>query len=124
MQEGGNSHPRSHDFELVSWFKEGKGKKEAESPGAEGVEKGRPYEPENTDRNSALEQENRAQVEANRALVVLAESEIPKAIAESFRSGNLGIMDYYRLRNIQADTAMRDTIAGRSPGEPGRGKSD
>jgi uncharacterized protein YqfA (UPF0365 family) len=68
----------------------------------------------------AQEQENRAQVEANRALVVLAESEIPKAIAESFRSGNLGIMDYYRLRNIQADTGMREAIAGKPATEPGK----
>ena len=68
----------------------------------------------------AQEQENRAQVEANRALVVLAESEIPKAIAESFRSGNLGIMDYYRLRNIQADTGMREEIAGKPATEPGK----
>jgi len=60
----------------------------------------------------ALEQENRAQVEANRALVVLAESEVPKAMADAFRSGNLGIMDYYRMRNVQADTTMRERIAG------------
>ncbi len=55
------------------------------------------------------------------AKVVLAEAEIPKAIAESFRSGNLGIMDYYRLRNIQADTKMRDQIAGPGggPGQTG-----
>ncbi len=60
----------------------------------------------------ALEQEMHALVRENRAKVVLAEAEIPKAIAESFRSGNLGIMDYYRLRNIQADTSMRDSIGG------------
>jgi len=60
----------------------------------------------------AQEQEMRARIEENRALVVLAEAEIPKAIAEAFRSGHLGIMDYYRLRNIQADTRMRDQIAG------------
>jgi uncharacterized protein YqfA (UPF0365 family) len=63
----------------------------------------------------ALEQENKAKVEENRALVVLAEAEIPKAIAESFRSGNLGIMDYYRLKNVQADTHMRQSIAGTTP---------
>ena len=63
----------------------------------------------------AQEQENRAKVEENRALVVLAEAEIPKAMAEAFRTGNLGIMDYYRMRNIQSDTAMRDQIAGRGP---------
>lgn len=60
----------------------------------------------------ALEQENRAKVEENRALVVLAEAEVPKAIAESFRSGNLGIMDFYRMRNIEADTSMRKNIGG------------
>ncbi len=56
--------------------------------------------------------ENRAKVEENRALVVLAEAEIPKAMAESFRSGNMGIMDFYRMKNIQADTSMRDSIGG------------
>ncbi|MEW6199066.1 MAG: flotillin-like protein FloA [Planctomycetota bacterium] len=70
----------------------------------------------------AQEQENVAKVAENRALVVLAEAEIPKAMAEAFRSGNLGVMDYYRLRNIQADTGMRDAISGRSPAEPGKGK--
>jgi uncharacterized protein YqfA (UPF0365 family) len=44
-------------------------------------------------------------------LVVLAAAQIPQAIADSFRSGNLGIMDYQRYRNIQADTSMRDSIA-------------
>ncbi len=62
----------------------------------------------------AREQEMRALTQENRAKVVLAEAEIPMAIAESFRKGNLGIMDYYRLRNIQADTKMRDTIGGES----------
>ena len=60
----------------------------------------------------AREQEMVALVRENRAKVVLAEAEIPKAIAESFRSGNLGIMDYYRLRNLQADTDMRKSIGG------------
>jgi uncharacterized protein YqfA (UPF0365 family) len=54
--------------------------------------------------------ENKAEIEKNRALVVLAEAEVPKAMAEAFRSGNLGIMDYYRMKNIQADTSMRDSI--------------
>ncbi len=58
----------------------------------------------------ALAAENSAKVEENRALVVLAESEVPKAMADAFRSGNLGIMDYYRMKNIQADTSMRDSI--------------
>jgi uncharacterized protein YqfA (UPF0365 family) len=59
----------------------------------------------------AQEQENTAKVAENRALVVLAEAEIPKAIADAFRSGNLGVMDYYKLRNVQADTAMREAVA-------------
>lgn len=46
----------------------------------------------------------------NRAAVVLAEAEIPKAIAEAFRSGNLGIMDYYRMQNVKADTKMRENL--------------
>ena len=57
---------------------------------------------------------SRSSLAANQAKVVLAEAEVPKAIAESFRSGNLGIFDDYRLRNIQADTARRETI-GESP---------
>ena len=59
----------------------------------------------------AQEQENTAKVAENRALVVLAEAEVPRAIAEAFRSGNLGVMDYYKLRNVQADTAMREAVA-------------
>lgn len=60
----------------------------------------------------AREQEMRAQVQENRALVVLAEAEVPKAMADAFRQGNLGIMDYQRYRNVGADTAMRESIAG------------
>jgi uncharacterized protein YqfA (UPF0365 family) len=60
----------------------------------------------------AREQEMMALIRENRAKVVLAEAEIPRAIADAFRSGNLGIMDYYRLRNIQADTSMRESIGG------------
>jgi uncharacterized protein YqfA (UPF0365 family) len=56
-------------------------------------------------------QEMEALGKENRAKVILAEAEIPKAIAEAFRSGNLGIMDYYQLRNIQADTQMRTSIS-------------
>lgn len=59
----------------------------------------------------ALEQEMNAEVARMRAKVVEAEAEIPKAIAEAFRNGNLGVMDYYHLRNIQADTEMRNAIA-------------
>jgi len=68
----------------------------------------------------ALEQEMAALVRENRAKVVLAEAEIPMAIAESFRKGNLGIMDYYRMKNIQADTEMRGRIGG---GEERKGES-
>jgi len=60
----------------------------------------------------AREQEMQALVAENRAKVVLAEAEVPKAIAQAFREGNLGIMDYYSLRNIQADTEMRRSIGG------------
>lgn len=59
----------------------------------------------------ALEQEMKAKAQEARAKVIEAEAEIPKAIAESFRSGNLGIMDYYRMENIKADTTMRDQIS-------------
>ena len=55
----------------------------------------------------AAEQEQKAETQAMRAKVVEAEAPIPQAIAEAFRSGNLGVMDYYRLKNIQADTEMR-----------------
>jgi len=66
----------------------------------------------------AREQEMVAQVQENRAKVVLAEAEIPQAIAQSFRDGNLGIMDYYRLRNIQADTDMRRSLGDQSDNRP------
>jgi uncharacterized protein YqfA (UPF0365 family) len=59
----------------------------------------------------AHEQEMTAKQAENRAIVVLAEAEVPKAMAEAFRSGNMGIMDYYRMKNMQADTAMRDAVA-------------
>ncbi|GJM19360.1 MAG: UPF0365 protein [Phycisphaeraceae bacterium] len=59
----------------------------------------------------AQEQEYTAEAEKNRALVVLAEAEVPKAMAEAFRSGHMGIMDYYRMKNVVADTDMRSSIA-------------
>ena len=58
----------------------------------------------------AHEQEMMATVQEQRAKLVSAEAEVPLAIADAFRSGNLGIMDYYNLRNIQADTTMRESI--------------
>jgi uncharacterized protein YqfA (UPF0365 family) len=66
----------------------------------------------------AHEQENIAKQAENRAMVVLAEAEIPKAIAESFRLGHLGVMDYYRLKNVQADTSMREAIAKPADSQP------
>ena len=60
----------------------------------------------------AMEQEMIAAVQENRAKVILAEAEVPLAISEAFRKGNLGVNDYYQLRNVQADTEMRSTIAG------------
>lgn len=59
----------------------------------------------------AQEQENVAKQAENRALVVLAEAEVPRAMAEAFRSGNMGIMDYYKMKNVAADTQMRESIA-------------
>ena len=64
----------------------------------------------------ALEQEMKAKAQEARAKVIEAEVEIPLAMAEAFRSGNLGIMDYYKMRNIQADTDMREQIA--KPAQP------
>ncbi len=66
----------------------------------------------------AHEQENIAKQAENRAAVVLAEAEVPRAIADAFRNGNLGVMDFYRLKNLQADTTMREAIS-----KPGDGKS-
>ena len=59
----------------------------------------------------ASEQEMKAKAQEARAKVIEAEAEVPKAMAEAFRNGNLGIMDYYRMKNIEADTSMRETIA-------------
>lgn len=70
----------------------------------------------------ALEQEMKAEVVRMNAKVVEAEADVPKAIAEAFRSGNLGIMDYYNLKNIQSDTDMRNSIA--KPENPKDTKED
>ena len=59
----------------------------------------------------ALEQEMKAKAQEAKAKVIEAEAEVPKAMAEAFRSGNLGIMDYYKMKNIEADTTMREAIA-------------
>ncbi len=60
----------------------------------------------------AVEQEMKARVQQMRAKVVEAEAEVPQAMADAFRKGNLGVMDYLKIRNIQADTQMRDAIGG------------
>lgn len=61
----------------------------------------------------AIEQEKTASIEESKAKLVEAKAEVPRAMAESFRSGQLGILDYYKLRNVQADTDMRSSIAGK-----------
>lgn len=66
----------------------------------------------------AEEQEMKAKAQEARAKVIEAEAEVPLAMAESFRSGNLGIMDYYKMKNIEADTSMRDSISKTSPDKP------
>jgi len=68
----------------------------------------------------ASEQEMKAKAQEARAKVIEAEAEIPKAMAEAFRSGNLGIMDYYRMKNIDADTSMRSNIAKPGNSTPGK----
>ena len=58
----------------------------------------------------ALEQEMKAKAQEARAKVIEAEVQVPLAMAEAFRAGNLGIMDYYRMKNLEADTRMRDFV--------------
>jgi len=72
----------------------------------------------------ASEQEMRARVEEMRAKVVEAEAQVPLAMAEAFRSGNLGIMDYYKMKNIESDTRMRDSIADPLQDEEGNSRRD
>ena len=62
----------------------------------------------------ALEQEMKAKAQEARARVIEAEAEIPKAMADAYRSGNLGVMDYLKVKNVEADTSMRESIAGPS----------
>ncbi len=70
----------------------------------------------------AEEQEMKARSQEARAKVILAEAEIPKAMADAFRQGNLGIFDYYKMKNIEADTGMRDSIAGSGTTTKGKKK--
>lgn len=72
----------------------------------------------------ALEQEMKAKAQEAKAKVIEAEAEVPKAVAEAFRTGNLGIMDYYRMDNIQADTEMRESIARPGGSSSSRKKQD
>ena len=72
----------------------------------------------------ATELEMISKAEEARANVIQAEAEVPKAMAEAFRSGNLGIMDYYKMKNIQADTSMRDNIAKPMGGNSNKPLSD
>ncbi|GAA5042229.1 UPF0365 protein [Marivirga lumbricoides] len=72
----------------------------------------------------AEEQEMKAKAQEAKAKVIEAEAQVPQAIAESFRNGNLGIMDYYRMKNIQADTDMRESISGADKGGSSRKKPD
>jgi uncharacterized protein YqfA (UPF0365 family) len=60
----------------------------------------------------AKEQEMKASVQEMRAKVVEAEAQVPEALAEAFRSGRLGVMDYYNMQNVLADTKMRESISG------------
>lgn len=69
----------------------------------------------------ALEQEMIARTQEMRAKVIEAEAQVPLAMAEAFRAGNLGVMDYYQMRNIQADTQMRSSIADSTGGAPPAG---
>src|SRR5258705_257562 len=71
----------------------------------------------------AVEQEMKAKAQEARAKVIEAEAEIPKAIAQAFLNGNLGVMDYYKMQNVQADTEMRQSIAGSGKGQPGSPKT-
>ena len=59
----------------------------------------------------AIEQEMRAKAQEAKAQVIIAEAEVPKALAEALKSGNLGVMDYYKLQNIKADTSMRNALS-------------
>jgi len=63
----------------------------------------------------------KAKSQEMRAKVIEAEAEVPKAMAEAFRSGNLGIMDYYKMKNIEADTSMRESIAKPASGTSSKG---
>src|SRR5690606_36949974 len=64
----------------------------------------------------AMEQEFKAEAQKQRAQVIAAEAQVPLAMADAFRKGHLGVMDYQRYRNVEADTEMRRAIASGDPG--------
>jgi uncharacterized protein YqfA (UPF0365 family) len=68
-----------------------------------------------------MEQEFKAEAQNQRSKVIAAEAQIPLAMAEAFRNGNLGVMDYQRYRNVQADTTMRQSIAGQGDANSAQG---
>jgi uncharacterized protein YqfA (UPF0365 family) len=70
----------------------------------------------------AAEQEMSAKAQEMRAKVIEAEAQIPLAISQAFKEGKLGVFDYYNLRNIQADTDMRQSISGEGKEEKGKNK--
>src|SRR5690554_1260321 len=72
----------------------------------------------------ALEQEMKAKAQEARAKVIEAEAEVPLAMAEAFRNGNLGIMDYVKYKNIEADTAMRESLSKQTPGNKSKKDKD
>ncbi|MGL4424468.1 MAG: flotillin-like FloA family protein, partial [Gemmataceae bacterium] len=72
----------------------------------------------------AREQEMKALVEENRARVVESEAQVPMAIAAAFKDGRIGVMDYYNMRNLQSDTAMRNNIAGMNGGADVSGRTN
>ena len=72
----------------------------------------------------AQEQENRATIQEMKAKVVEAEAEVPLAMAQAFKNGNLGVMDYYNMKNVEADTQMRKNIAGEDAENEGEQEDD
>ena len=79
--------------------------------------------PDHEIRRLALEQEMKAKAQEARAKVIEAEAEVPLAMADAFRQGNMGVMDYMKLKNIEADTDMRDSIS-KPQSRPDKPKSD
>ena len=68
---------------------------------------------------NAIEQEMKAKTQEMKAMVLAAEAEVPKAMADAIKNGKLGVMDYYRIQNLNSDTAMRNSIAGVDKKKPG-----